>query len=145
MENTCARVSFLINFQEHLFYRTLPGKCFWKGCFWLFKCNDRSINWRYRDLPKSHDHGEIKFVDEIYPHFILADAEKCHLETWHLDPGKWNLTPGTWYLTPGTWHLEPDRWHVAPSTCVSILPFIKVTYFTFLRKTFPDQRKNFQP
>ena len=29
-----------------------------------------------RDLPKSHNHGKIKFVDEIYLQFIFVDAEK---------------------------------------------------------------------
>ena len=30
-ESTCARVSFLIKLQATLFYRTLPGDCFWNA------------------------------------------------------------------------------------------------------------------
>ena len=55
------------------------------GCFWLSKCKDPSLKRMYRGLPKSRDHGEIKFVDKIYPQFIFADAKYVTN----------NLTPGT--------------------------------------------------
>ena len=78
-----------------------------------------------RDLPKSCDHGEMEFVDEIYPHFIFANAGRCHLkpdtwkpDTWNLDPDTWTLTPGTWYLESGTWHL---RFELARSTVTTRL------------------------
>ena len=116
-----------------------------KGCFWLSKCNDASLNWRYRDLLKSRNHDEITFLDEIHLQFISAMSlsamlsETWYLETWNLEPGIWNLTPATWdtcYLAPGTWnltsatwHLESGTWNLAPNTehlatdtCLSNLP-----------------------
>ena len=67
-------------------------------------------------LPKSCDHSKIKFLDEIYPQFIVLNLRKnviwnLALGTWHMAPTTWHLAPGTWNLTPGPWHLTPGTWH----------------------------------
>ena len=132
----------------HIFI-TLYYKNSCEGLFWLSKCNDPILNWRYGNLPKSWDHGEIKFMDEIYtlsksicfcrcrkmsPETWKSDTWHLPRRTWHLEPDTWhqlpdawNLEPDIWHLILGTWYLvhdtlTPDTWNLEPCTCVSNLP-----------------------
>ena len=132
----------------HIFI-TLYYKNSCEGLFWMSKCNDPTLNWRYGNLPKSWDHGEIKFMDEIYtlsksicfcrcrkmsPETWKSDTWHLPRRTWHLEPDTWhqlpdawNLEPDIWHLILGTWYLvhdtlTPDTWNLEPCICVSNLP-----------------------
>ena len=119
-------------FSEHFSIRTPV-----KGCFWLSKFNDSSPNWRYKKLPKSRNHDEITFLEEIHLQFIFAMSNI----TWNMIPG--NVKPGTWHLKPDTCHLRhlepgtcyltPGTWHLGPAfrTCPGLWhKYFKIKLFS---------------
>ena len=136
----CSSVNLLYIFRTHFDKNTCEGVLL------------AERNWRYRKLSKSRDHGEIKFVDKIYPQFIFVEAEKCHMKpgtrnltpVWHvvsrighLEPGTWHLVSGTWNLTLGSWHLEPGIWHLRLEPTNAMIKVSIIFFFFFIQFCFP--------